>query len=1006
MIEDHPPYLRQDPPRFGPLIVGRAREQIYLREELAATLRGRGSFVVLGGEAGIGKTTLALDLAREAADQGASTLVGHCYDRSNRPPYGPWLELFRNQGTAPRPAPPIAFAGGRLERVTDQAALFGDVYRFFAEAAAIRPLLVLLEDMHWSDPTSIDLLRSIAPLLRHDRVMVLVTYRTDELRRTDPLYLQLPAFIREANALRLDLRRLGGEVMRALIAGRFALAPDDEHRLMTYLQRHAEGNPFYAHELLRALQEEELLTWANEGWELAELDRLVVPRYVRQVIDGRIARLGEQTRRLLEMAAVIGHEVPLELWAQMTGLAIDELVNAVEIAVGASLLEAERAGHAVRFVHALTRDALYDGILPPRRRMWHGAIAELLSANARADPDTVAHHFAEAGDPRAVEWLEHAGNRAQRGYAWLAASERFRHAAELLGHVEGQERNRGRLLFRRAILIRYAEPHDAIDALAEVGRLSTQTGDDVRAEEVRSILGHVLCYANQFRAGLEESERAYAALEAMPSESTTPLHVWLTEYIQLTQVDDSGDDAEALERLRLAGLHYRRCTHPWLLASAGHVAAALESGERFVHALPEDLLVKSRVRYVAAYAFHGLGIALAGLGRPDEAAEAWRRGRIAFHEIGHHAVLAFSLLDEARDVAATYQADEPARRRWLATEAEAALARAGGALRPGVSAKLALLGSLVLDGRWDEAVNILRDLPDPGSCFLQREVAAAICTLALARGEPELAWERIRATMPDGPATEPGNIIFQEGLCLFRVAAELLLAEGQIQAASDWLRAMDHWLEWSRCVLGRAEARLAWAIWHRAAGALDRAREEGLEAISLAQDPVQPLVLLRAHRLVGEIATQIGAFDAAETHLAEAMRLGERCDVPFEQAVTQIALAEWRWATGDATSASTLLEDAGRILTPLAAAPALGRMLALATQMSLPAARDQFPAGLTHREVDVLRLLTRQQTDKEIAMELFISPRTVSTHVANIFAKLGVSNRREAARTAARIGLD
>ncbi len=255
--------------RSPPLLVGRSREQDVLRAELAAARGGHGRLVLLGGEAGIGKTSLARDLIREADALGWRVLAGSCYDLSNTPPYGPWLDLFEGCRRDPGlPAPPAAFAGGRLAPVTDQAALFAEVRQFLAELTADDPALILLEDLHWADPASIDLLRHVGPHLRHWPILLLATYRVDELSRGHPFAQQLPALVREAEGQRLDLRRLDQDALRALVAARYRLARPDEDRLVAYLERHAEGNPFFATELLRTLEEEALLRRDEDGWTL------------------------------------------------------------------------------------------------------------------------------------------------------------------------------------------------------------------------------------------------------------------------------------------------------------------------------------------------------------------------------------------------------------------------------------------------------------------------------------------------------------------------------------------------------------------------------------------------------------------------------------------------------------------------------------------------------------------------------------------------------------------
>ena len=382
-----------------------------------------------------------------------------------------------------------------MERVTDQAALFTEVRKFFVALADAGPALLLLEDLHWADPASLELLRHLAPRLWHWPIMLLVTYRGDELTRRHPFAVQLPALVREAEGLRLDLQRLDTAALRALVAARYRLPAVDEARLVAYLEQHAEGNPLFATELLRALQEEALLRPVDNGWTLGTLDRVVLPSFLRHVIDRRVARLGEAMRMPLAIAAVIGQEVPLDLWAEVAGLDEETLLTILERAVDAHLLEADPDGRRVRLIHALTREALYESVLPPRRRMWHCRVGEAVTADARPDPDAVAYHFQAAGDPRACDWLIAAGDRAQHTYAWLTAAERLRAAASLLEDAAGQERTRGRLACRVAYLLRFSDPEGAIEALDIAGGVATQIGDAFMAVEVRCSV--VFCSATR-----------------------------------------------------------------------------------------------------------------------------------------------------------------------------------------------------------------------------------------------------------------------------------------------------------------------------------------------------------------------------------------------------------------------------------------------------------------------------------------------------------------------------
>jgi DNA-binding CsgD family transcriptional regulator len=406
-----------------------------------------------------------------------------------------------------------------------------------------------------------------------------------------------------------------------------------------------------------------------------------------------------------------------------------------------------------------------------------------------------------------------------------------------------------------------------------------------------------------------------------------------------------------------------------------------------------------------AFTYHALGIAHASRGHPDTALRVWRRARELFAELDHHALTAFTLLNELRDVAMTFRVADPAGRRRLASDAEAALGRAGGALPPGVSPALAQLNCLVVDGRWDEADRILEDLPLPGNSYLRREVTAARATLARHRGQPGIAWAQIRPLFPDGPATEPGDLIHQEGLFLQRLAADLCLDADDLSGAHAWLTAHDAWLAWSGSVLGQAEGSLAWARYHWANRDPASARAAADQAKVLASMPDQPLVRLADHRLLGEIDTAAGRHTSAEAHLSAALELATTCETPFERAVTLLAMAELRVAMGHVDGAAALLAEVQQVCIPLGAAPTLARAEAVAARPSPPRPSEQHPAGLTEREVEVLRLLPRGLSNAEIAEALFVSPRTVQTHLTNLYGKLGVGGRAEAVAFAMAHGL-
>jgi DNA-binding CsgD family transcriptional regulator len=228
---------------------------------------------------------------------------------------------------------------------------------------------------------------------------------------------------------------------------------------------------------------------------------------------------------------------------------------------------------------------------------------------------------------------------------------------------------------------------------------------------------------------------------------------------------------------------------------------------------------------------------------------------------------------------------------------------------------------------------------------------------------------------------------------------------GDLEIARTWLTAFDQWLDGSGAVLGRAENAVLWAHYYQAAGDHAQACELATRALKFASDPRQPFALIAAHRTLGQLDSAVGRYGEAEQHLRESLALADACAAPFERALALLAIAKLQAAKGDNNDARASLVEVVRLCEPLGALSVLDRASALLAELNASEHSAGKQGELSPREIDVLRLAAKGMTDREIAASLFISPRTVTTHVTHILNKLGVNTRTEAAAYAVREGL-
>jgi tetratricopeptide (TPR) repeat protein len=413
------------PPRR--VFVGRERELSELESGLDEARTGRGGLFLLTGEAGIGKTRLADELAERARAKGCTVRWGRCWEVGGAPAYWPWIQVLRG---LLRDAGDLAFDGATSEALArllpelggapalgdaadaahERFRLFDAVTTALRDATRPKPMLVILDDLHAADPSSLALLLFVARELRDSRLSVLGTYRDQEARLGPDRGEALSRIAREATYL--PLRRFDRTEIAALLEARTGGAVDAE--LISAVTSATEGHPLFVDEVERALA---------MGKNRAPEGRLSVPQTVRAAIHDRLTLLEPRTREALEVAAVLGREVVSSTFAEMLGIEVARLKEVVRGAVMAGLL-VEIEPEVLGFSHALVREALYRELPPARRAGLHARAAEILEREGalEAAHAEIANHLLEAassvGAGRALQGAERAARRAMSTFAF------------------------------------------------------------------------------------------------------------------------------------------------------------------------------------------------------------------------------------------------------------------------------------------------------------------------------------------------------------------------------------------------------------------------------------------------------------------------------------------------------------------------------------------------------------------------------------------------------------
>lgn len=974
----------------GAGLVGREREVAALTACLRRLERGEGRLALLGGEAGVGKTALVTALAGLAEQRGAFFALGHAYEMDDAPPYGPWRGTL-GRCAAALPLPPsleafLASAPGPVSPVNGtRYAFFESVVGYVRALSEVHRPVLALEDLHAADRPSLDLLRFVAHRLGPTgdlAALLVVTYRHDELHRRHPLYTLLPRLGPAHAVERISLGPLSRPDVVAFLRQRFPGLERSE-ALVTALYQRTEGNPFFLQEVLRSLAEAGRIyreggredgLWMGEHPAAGEVPE-AVPEAVKEVLAGRLNRLGPATVNALAAAAVLGAEFEYDLLAEMLGLPEDELGRCLDEAVVAHLVRevpGEKGVGCYAFTHALVREVLQDLTVLPRRRQLHRAAARAIQrryAHAlEAHVEELALHLSAAGDvEQAPEFLLRAGIRATHLFAHAEAARHYHRALELLELRGATGPLRDELLTRAAWVLRRAQPDLAAAYLEEALQGFTERRDDVHAAWAQGLLGNVRCFYlpsdRPLAAGLP------AMLEAEPRLRDEPVrHAWL-----------ASSTAQALAN---AGRFTQ--AEPYALA-------ALESAER----ADSD---ESR-----GYAFDALGMVCAARGDWQDARRHFEAGRAAFVRLGYVAfanVLLYSLL---RLVYGHYLADRVGERRRWRDQMRDYAERLTGEMEFFIADTSARLGAGfvgLMEGNWTAAEGAFRAV---ASGRWHREAAqCGLARIALARGQHEQARRALLGVAAQPEGERPGDCFFAEHVEAQELWARAALAQGDLDDARRWLEVNDRFLKTTRYVPGLAANAVAWAGLWRLAREAARARERLDEAVDLARHHRDLLALAPALR---ERATLRPADDTlgALADLEESRDLAVQAGAPYEQALAEVELAavRLRRAAQDVV-ALEMLERAAAVLARLGAAPALERTRALGAR---PGPEEERPAGLTPRELEVLRLVAGGHTNREIASRLVLSEKTVDRHVSNIFHKLAVDNRSGATAYAYRHGL-